>query len=65
MDKFIIITAFLLVITSFNGCGEKKDKPMVDMDTIRSDGSHDDKYIFRKELEKEEKRGKKYKKDEF
>jgi len=38
---------------------------MVDMDTINTDGSHDDKYIFSKEIEKDERREKRYKKDKF
>ncbi len=66
MNKFIVvITTAILVISSITGCGKKKEAPLVDMDTIRTDGSHDDKYIFRKELEKEERREKKYKKNDF
>lgn len=61
---FIIITAALL-LTLLAGCGKKKEHPMVDMDTIKTDGSRDDKYIFKKEIEKEEQRSNKYKKDQF
>ena len=38
---------------------------MVDMDTIKADGSHDDMYIFRKEIEKQEKRENRYNKNRF
>lgn len=65
MNKFaVLITASVLFTACFTGCGKEKESPMVDMDTIQNDGSHDDKYIFRKEIEKEESRGKKYKKDQ-
>jgi hypothetical protein len=66
MFKFIIIFfSSILIALSIPGCKGKKPSPMVDMDTIRNDGSHNDKYIFRKEIEKEEKRGNKYKKNKF
>lgn len=60
-----MILSAILILSILQGCKEKKKPNMVDMDTIKSDGSHDDKYIFRKELEKEESRGKKYKKNDF
>ncbi len=60
---FIIITASFF-ISMFVSCG-KKEKHMVDMDIIKTDGSRDDKYIFKKEIEKEEHRSRKYKRDQF
>lgn len=64
MNKFyIILLSFIIAISS--GCGEKKETHMVDMDAIKTDGSHDDKYIFKKEIEKQENREKKYKKNNF
>jgi hypothetical protein len=66
MDKiFIMIISLALIITSTTGCKKKKEPEMVDMDIIKTDGSYDDKYIFRRQIEKEESRGKKYKKKEF
>ncbi len=50
---------------SICGCKKDKPKPMVDIDTIKTDGSHDDRFLFRKEIEKEESRGKKYQKKNF
>jgi hypothetical protein len=66
MKKFILTivsTAFFLSL--FSGCGKEKERPMVDMDSIKTDGSYDDKHIFKKEIEKEVYRSKKYKKDQF
>ncbi len=60
----IIITSFL-IISFFTRCGKEKESPMVDMDNIKSDGSHDDKFIFRKEIEKEKSRQNRYKKNKF
>ncbi|HPS57587.1 MAG TPA: hypothetical protein PK514_05720 [Spirochaetota bacterium] len=45
----------LIFIISLTGC-KKKEKSMVDMNSIRTDGSHDDRYIFREEIEKEKAR---------
>ena len=48
-------TAFMLslvILLSLTSC-KKEEKPMVDMNTIRDDGSHDDRYIFREEIERE------------
>ncbi len=42
----------LLFIIFLTAC-KKEDKPMVDMNSIRTDGSHDESYIFREEIEKE------------
>jgi hypothetical protein len=65
MNKFFIFFLSLLIIAFITGCGKKKEHPMVDMDSIKTDGSYDDKYIFKKEIEKEEYRSRKYKKDQF
>lgn len=40
---------------------EKSEKSMVDMESIQSDGSSNQMYIFRKELEKEKYNNNKYK----
>lgn len=60
---FIII--LIIAICSFPGCKKNKEKNTVDMNTIQTDGSHDSRYIFRKEIEKEEKRGEKAREPEF
>lgn len=66
MNKlFILLISTVFIMIIINGCGKKKESPMVDMDTIKTDGSYDDKYFFRKEIEKEEYRSKKYKKNNF
>ena len=65
MNRFSIILLSLIIIAITAGCGKKKETPMVDMDTIKTDGSHDEKYIFKKEIEREELRNKKYKKNNF
>jgi len=66
MNKFIIIIfSSILVISIFTGCKDKKESPMVDMDTIKTDGSHNDKYIFHKEIEKQNRLENKYKKNRF
>ena len=60
-----LILTVVLIISIFTGCNEEKETHMVDMDTIKTDGSHDDRYIFQKEIQKEESRGKKYNKNNF
>lgn len=66
MSKFrIILLTLIIIITAIPGCKKKTSPNMVDMDNFNADGSHDDNYIFRKELEKEESRSKKYRKDKF
>jgi len=66
MNKSIrLIFSAILIVSIFAGCKEKKEQPMVDMDTIKTDGSHDDRYIFQKEIKKEERREKRYKKNNF
>lgn len=66
MNKFfMVLLSSILIIMTIQGCKGKKNPDMVDMDSFKTDGSHDNKYIFRKEIEKEEERGKKYKKNKF
>lgn len=66
MKKFIcIVLAAVVMSPVITGCGEKKETPMVDMNTIEADGSRDDRYIFKKEIEKEENRNKRYNKNSF
>ena len=66
MNKFFrIFFLFILIFPLLISCKDKKEHPLVDMDTIQTDGSHDDKYIFQKQIEKEEKREQKYKKNKF
>lgn len=63
--SFRLILTAVLIFSLFAGCKKDKETHMVDMDTIKTDGSHDDRYIFQKEIQKEESRGKKYKKTNF
>ena len=66
MKKILLfILSFLLITPAMSGCKKKSTPEMVDMDIINTDGSHDDKYIFHKQIDKEESRKKKYKKKEF
>jgi len=66
MKKFsIILLSYILIISILTGCGKKKENPMVDMDSIKTDGSYDDKHFFRKEIEKQKHRDKKYQKNNF
>lgn len=54
----------LIFIISSTAC-KKEEKPMVDMNTIKVDGSHDENYIFREEIEKERAREEKRKEPDF
>jgi len=42
---------------------DKAEKPMVDMEAIQSDGSHNQIYIFRKELDREKRKNNRYRSD--
>ena len=56
---------FSLVFILVSGGCKKEEKPMVDMNSIRVDGSHDERYIFREEIEKEKMREQKGKETGF
>lgn len=54
---YILLSTLVIISFMFNtSCKEKKEEPMVDIESIDYDGSRDDRYIFRKELEKEQKK---------
>lgn len=61
---YIIIPVLVMAVLSSGGC-KKKEKQMVDMNTIQTDGSHDQRYIFREEIEKEKQREEKSRKSDF
>ena len=66
MKRFISV--FFLILLSallFNCKEDKKKPPWIDIRAVQPDGSYDDKFIFRKEIEKEQKRTNRYKKDKF
>ncbi|HQO40811.1 MAG TPA: hypothetical protein PK986_10110 [Spirochaetota bacterium] len=46
----------LLVSVIFFAACKKEEKTMVDINTINADGSHNESYIFREEIEKEKQR---------
>lgn len=57
-----ILIPVIIVLFLLPQCGsDREPKPMIDMESIESDGSHNQRYIFRKELEKEERRNNRYK----
>ncbi len=55
-NYFTIMLLFSVAVLSVNltSCKDKKEHPLVDMESINYDGSHDEKYIFREELKKEQ-----------
>ena len=64
--KLIYITVAVLMLLPH--CSrEKNEQFMVDMDSIQSDGSNNQRYIFREEIEREERRTNRYNssKDKF
>jgi len=61
--KLLFIAASVLMLFPYCGRG-KSEQFMVDMDSIQSDGSNNQIYIFREELEREERRTRKYKSGE-
>lgn len=66
MKKYAQTVLYLLLVFMLFSAGCKKDeKPMVDINTIRTDGSHDESYIFREEIEKEKAREQKRKEPDF
>ncbi|MCP4137880.1 MAG: hypothetical protein GY754_43360 [bacterium] len=59
----LLIIPFIAVSLS---CSKDKKKNMVDLEQIDIiDGSNNNRYLFRKEIEKEKWRKNRYKKDEF
>ncbi len=48
-----IILLLLIPAIIIPSCKDKKEHPMVDIESINYDGSRDDRYIFREELKKE------------
>ena len=57
MKRYLSVLLSLTIITacfSESGCKKKKEPSMVDIESIDVDGSYDEKYIFRKELKKEQ-----------
>jgi len=65
MTKFISISFLILLTALILNCKDKKRPPWIDMRAVQPDGSYDDKFIFRKEIEEEQRRANKYKKDNF
>ncbi len=62
---FIIILQIFLIFVLFSCGGKEESVNMIDMDTIRNDGSHNEEYIFRHEIERDKKRSNKYKDNKF
>ena len=52
--SFILSIAVILAFLSDSGCKKKKEPAMVDIESIDVDNSHNEKYIFRDELKKEQ-----------
>jgi hypothetical protein len=65
MKRFISAFFLILLVVLLFNCKEKKRPPWIDMRVMQSDGSFDDKYLFKKEIEEEQQRTNKYKKDKF
>lgn len=67
MERFRIIAVILLISLNMAAvfCGSKASKNMVPLDQLDNTKSNDYRYIFREVIMKQEKRDKKYKKNEF
>ncbi len=52
--RILLSIPLLVIAITLTTCKDKKEHPMVDMESIDYDGSRDDKYIFREELKKEQ-----------
>lgn len=63
IKKNLLLLALVAVLMLTLCSRDKSEKSMVDMESIQSDGSNDQMYIFRKELEKEKRHINKYKAD--
>jgi len=53
MIKKKLILLLIIPAILIPSCKDKKEHPMVDIESIDYDGSRDDRYIFREELKKE------------
>ena len=60
----LIIPVLIIGLAASGGC-KKKEKQMVDMNTIQTDGSHDQRYIFREEIEKQKVKEDRQRKPDF
>ena len=65
MKKFISISSLILLTALILNCKEKKKPDWIDMRAVQTDGSYDDKFIFKKEIEEEQRRSNRYKKNIF
>ena len=65
MKKFISISFLILLTALIFNCKDKERPPWIDMRAVQSDGSYDDKFIFRKNIEEQQRRENRYKKDHF
>jgi len=65
MKKFISISFLILLTALILNCKEEKQPDWIDMRAVQTDGSYDDKFIFKKEIEEEQRRSNRYKKNIF
>jgi hypothetical protein len=63
IKKNILLLALTALCILLSCSRDKGEEPMIDMEAIKSDGSHNQMYIFRKELGKEERQKNRYKSD--
>lgn len=60
-----LLVLFLALIIAGGSCKKKEDPKTVDLDQIESDGSTNDRYLFKNEIEREKWREGRYKKKKF
>ena len=65
MKRFISLFFLILLTALLFNCKDKKRPHWIDMRAVQFDGSFDDKYLFRKEIELEQWRTNRYKNDKF
>ena len=65
MKNFISVFLLIILTALIFNCKDKKKPDWIDMRAVQPDGSFDDKFIFKKEIEKEQRRSNKYKKGDF
>ena len=65
MKKFINISLLILLTAFILNCKEEKKPAWIDMRAVQFDGSFNDKFLFRKEIEEQRNRSNKYKKSNF